>query len=61
MIPRYSRSQMSVLWSEEAKFNAWLKVELAVCEAYARQGKITDKEQALTFAREELAKSAGEA
>jgi len=46
MIPRYSRSQMSVLWSEEAKFNAWLKVELAVCEAYAKQGKITDKEMA---------------
>jgi len=35
---------MSALWSEEAKFNAWLKVELAVCEAYARQGKITNQE-----------------
>ena len=46
MIPRYSRSQMSVLWSEEAKFNAWLKVELAVCEAYAKQGKITAQEMA---------------
>lgn len=35
---------MRDLWSEEAKFSAWLKVELAVCEVYARQGKITREE-----------------
>jgi adenylosuccinate lyase len=35
---------MSVLWSDEAKYQAWLKVELAVCEVYAKQGKITIKE-----------------
>ena len=44
MIQRYSRNQMSVLWNDEAKYQAWLKVELAVCEVYAKQGKITDDE-----------------
>ncbi len=44
MIQRYSRKQMSVLWSDEAKYSAWLKVELAVCEVYAKQGRITPVE-----------------
>jgi adenylosuccinate lyase len=35
---------MSVLWSDETKYQAWLKVELAVCEVYAQQGKITAQE-----------------
>jgi adenylosuccinate lyase len=42
---------MSVLWSEEAKYSAWLKVELAVCEVYASEGKITQEElKALSMA-----------
>src|SRR5260370_10894090 len=31
---------MGRLWSEESKYQAWLRVELAVCEAYARRGRI---------------------
>src|SRR5438874_4940148 len=31
---------MGRIWSEEAKYQAWLRVELAVCEAYARRGRI---------------------
>src|SRR5216684_4788997 len=31
---------MGRLWSEESKYQAWLRVELAVCEAYARRGWI---------------------
>jgi adenylosuccinate lyase len=31
---------MGRLWSEEEKYAAWLRVELAVCEAYARRGRI---------------------
>src|SRR5213592_5077980 len=31
---------MGRLWSEEAKYGAWLRVELAVCEAYTRRGRI---------------------
>jgi len=40
MIPRYSRPEMARLWSQEAKYEAWLKVELAVCEVYAKRGVI---------------------
>ncbi len=40
MIERYSRPAMSQVWSEENKFNSWLKVELAVCEVYAERGEI---------------------
>jgi adenylosuccinate lyase len=32
---------MRELWSDEAKFSAWLYVELAACEAWAELGKIS--------------------
>ncbi len=44
MIKRYSRKQMSDLWRDENKFFAWLKVELAVCDVYAKEGKINAEE-----------------
>ena len=44
MIKRYSRPVMSELWEDKAKFNQWLKVELAVCEAYFEQGMISQNE-----------------
>ena len=40
MIERYTRPEMGRLWSEESKYGAWLRVELAVCEAYTRRGRI---------------------
>jgi adenylosuccinate lyase len=40
MIERYSRPEMARLWSLEAKYDAWLRVELAVCEVYARHGRL---------------------
>jgi adenylosuccinate lyase len=40
MIERYTRPGMGRIWSEEAKYGAWLRVEAAVCEAYARRGRI---------------------
>ncbi len=40
MIPRYSREVMTRIWTEEAKFNAWLKVELAALEAMGALGLI---------------------
>ncbi len=40
MIERYTRPEMGRIWSEESKYEAWLRVELAVCEAYARRGRI---------------------
>ena len=40
MIERYTRPAMGRLWSDEGKYATWLHVELAVCEAYARRGRI---------------------
>jgi len=40
MIDRYTRAEMGRIWSQEAKYDAWLRVELAVCEVYARRGVI---------------------
>lgn len=40
MIARYSLPEMEAVWSEEHKFRAWLKVEIAVCEVLAERGEI---------------------
>jgi adenylosuccinate lyase len=40
MIDRYTRPAIGRIWSEEAKYAAWLKVEIAVCEAWARRGRV---------------------
>ncbi len=40
MIERYSRPQMKKVWSDESKFDKWLQVEIAVCEAWAELGEI---------------------
>jgi adenylosuccinate lyase len=42
---------MGRLWSEEHKFTTWLRVELAVCEAYARRGRIPAEAMARIRAR----------
>jgi adenylosuccinate lyase len=44
MIERYSRPQMKKIWSEENKFDQWLKVEIAVCEAWAALGEIPEED-----------------
>ena len=40
MIARYTRPQMGRLFTDKYKFEAWLKVELAVCAAWAERGEI---------------------
>ncbi len=40
MIPRYSRPEMSNLWTDEAKYQKWLEIEVAACEAWAKLGKV---------------------
>ena len=40
MIERYSRPEMKKVWSEENKFDKWLQVEIAACEAWAELGQI---------------------
>ncbi len=44
MIDRYSREEMASLWTLENKFRVWLEVELAVCEAWTRLGKISEED-----------------
>ncbi|MBI2218094.1 MAG: adenylosuccinate lyase [Candidatus Rokubacteria bacterium] len=40
MIERYTRPEMGRIWSEHAKYEAWLSVEIAVSEALARRGRV---------------------
>jgi adenylosuccinate lyase len=40
VIERYTRPEIGRIWSDEAKYGAWLRVELAVCDAHARRGLI---------------------
>jgi adenylosuccinate lyase len=40
VIPRYTRPEMARVWSEEHKFESWLRVEIAVCEAWADEGVV---------------------
>lgn len=53
MIDRYARPRMKAVWSEENKYRMWLKVELAVCQAWAEEGVIPkeDLEKILRNAR----------
>jgi adenylosuccinate lyase len=41
MIERYTRPEMARVWSDENKFDIWLRVELLVCEGWTREGVIS--------------------
>ncbi len=43
MIERYSRPEMKKVWSDENKYDKWLEVEIAVCDAWAELGVIPRK------------------
>src|SRR5512136_2466291 len=40
MIERYARPAMKRVWSDENKYNKWLDVEIAVCDAWSEVGVI---------------------
>lgn len=42
MIERYTRPEMGRIWTLENRYQAWLRVELAVCEAWNQLGVIPD-------------------
>ena len=44
MINRYSRDEMRNIWSEENKFNAWLKVEFFASEPFSKHGIIPEED-----------------
>ena len=47
MIDRYSRPEMKQVWSEEHKYDLWLRVELAACEAWTKEGVIPTEDMVL--------------
>ncbi|MFB0517341.1 MAG: adenylosuccinate lyase [Candidatus Neomarinimicrobiota bacterium] len=51
MIPRYTTPEMGRIWSDQHKYETWLKVELTACEVMAEQGRIPSKSLATIKAR----------
>ncbi len=47
MIERYTRPEMGALWTDQARFGAWLEVELAVCEVLTARGVIPEQDMAV--------------
>ena len=47
MIDRYSRPAMKRVWSDDNKYEKWLQLELAVCEAWTEEGVIPLEDMAL--------------
>ncbi|HET7419117.1 MAG TPA: adenylosuccinate lyase [Candidatus Dormibacteraeota bacterium] len=42
MIERYSPPAMQAVWSEQHKFDLWLRIEVLACEAWATLGRIPE-------------------
>ncbi len=40
MIERYTRPQMGAIWTQQRKYERWLDVELAVCQAMEQMGDV---------------------
>ncbi len=40
MLKRYTRPEMGKIWTDENKYSAWLKVEIAATNAWAEQGEV---------------------
>ena len=40
MIPRYSRPEMTAIWSPESRFRIWFEIEAHACDALAERGVI---------------------
>ena len=43
MIERYTRPEMGRIWSERHKIDLWLRVEIAVAEAWAKRGVVPEE------------------
>ncbi|MGB1867301.1 MAG: adenylosuccinate lyase [Candidatus Puniceispirillaceae bacterium] len=51
MIPRYSRPEMTAIWSEESKFQIWFEIEAHACDAQAKLGVIPAEAAATIWQR----------
>ncbi len=49
MIPRYSRPEMSRIWSDENRFSTWLRIELAATDALCRRGVVPKAARDILF------------
>ena len=46
VIDRYSRPEMSKIWSDQRKFEIWLEIEVLACEAMAELCQIPKEDAA---------------
>ncbi|MCD8787025.1 adenylosuccinate lyase [Staphylococcus gallinarum] len=44
MIERYSREEMSNIWTDQNRYEAWLEVEILACEAWSKLGYIPEED-----------------
>ena len=51
MIPRYSRPEMTSIWSEQSKFQIWFEIEAYACDAQAELGVIPASAAAAVWKR----------
>ena len=51
MIPRYSRPEMTSIWSEQSKFQIWFEIEAHACDAQAELGVIPASAAAAVWKR----------
>ena len=49
MIPRYSRPEMTSIWSEDSKFQIWFEIEAHACDAQAKLGVIPESAAAIIW------------
>ena len=47
MIPRYSRPEMSKVWSDEHMYGLWLDVEIAASQAWTNLGVVPQSDMEL--------------
>ncbi|TMD55966.1 MAG: adenylosuccinate lyase [Chloroflexi bacterium] len=59
MIERYSPAAMREIWSDQRRFEHWLRIEILACEAWAEQGRVpAEALPAIRRARFDIAKIA---
>ena len=46
MLERYTRPEMGKIWSDENKYEAWLKVEIAATNAWSELGEVPQEDAA---------------
>ena len=54
MIKRYSRKELTDIWSEENKYKIWLDVEIAAAQAMEKLGQIPKGVSSIVKKKREL-------